>query len=81
MRFMFWGLGSNTTKDLQRDNRTDFRSVCQRASQLGNLFTNSLPLSIKSQLIPHPKKAKEMLVSREYPGREMQESINIPGAV
>ena len=36
---------------------------------------------IKSQLIPHPKKAKEMLVSREYPGMEMQESINIPGAV
>lgn len=75
--FHVWGLEPNTAKGLQRDYRTDFTSVCHRASQLGNLSSNSLPLLIKSQLNPHPKKAKEMLVSREHPGREIQETISI----
>ena len=44
--FHVWGLGSNTAKDVQRDYRTDFRSVCQRASQLGKYPLILFPASL-----------------------------------
>ena len=46
-----WGLGSNTAKDVQRDYRTDFRSVCQRASQLGKYPLILSPASLWKKLV------------------------------